>query len=286
MTRRLAPILLLLALAAACAGEDGPAGTGSAPATTASGPATTAPSAIEASLLEVFDGDTLLVSLDGAEEEVRLRGINAPEQDECFGDAARTALEGLLGSGPLRLDGRDERDQFGRLLAYAYAGDALLNLSLVEGGFALALQEDHPLASEFLQADQQAYAAGLGLWAADACGAAPQALASILDVEPNPPGPDEDDLNGEWVQLGNPAAQDADLSGWVLRDESSEHRYRFPAGTVLRPGEEIAVHTGCGRDGGGRLYWCQDGPVWNNGGDTALLLDPQGNVVGRRRYSA
>ena len=33
------------------------------------------------------------------------------------------------------------------------------------------------------------------------------------------------------------------------------------------------------------VFWCSDGPVWNNGGDTALLLDPAGNVAGRLRYS-
>jgi hypothetical protein len=71
----------------------------------------------------------------------------------------------------------------------------------------------------------------------------------------------------------------------MLRDESSEHRYRFPRGTRLRPGEQVTVHTGCGDDGAGDLYWCKNGPVWNNGGDTALLLDPAGNVGGRLRYS-
>ena len=104
-------------------------------------------------------------------------------------------------------------------------------------------------------------------------------------MDPDPPGPDEDDLNGEWVLLGNLGDQDADLTGWVLRDESSQHRYRFPAGTILHPGEQVTVHTGRGVDAYGDLYWGKDGAVWNNGGDTAILLDPQGNVAGRLRYS-
>lgn len=285
MTRAPAPALALALLLAACAGEAGPTITtspGPTAPTVTTGASTTAPG-IE--VLEIFDGDTLLVRLEGREEEVRLLGINAPERDECFGDEAREALAGHLAAGPLRLDTQEERDQFGRLLAYAYAGDDLLNLSLVADGFALALQDDHPMSVEFLRADERAFTGGLGLWAGDACGTPSSAPITLLDVEYNPAGPDEDDLNGEWALLGNLADQDADLTGWMLRDESSQNRYTFPAGTLLAPGQQVRVHTGCGRDSATGLHWCSAGPVWNNGGDTALLLDPAGNVAGRLRYS-
>jgi micrococcal nuclease len=272
-------------MAAACAAEDGgPA----VPAPQTTNPtSTTAATAggLEATVLQVYDGDSLLVSVEGTEEEVRLLGINAPERDECFADQARAALSGLLASGPLHLDIQEERDQYGRLLAYAHAGDTFLNLALVAGGFALALQDDDPQQAEVLRADERAFAAGLGMWGAAACGPPSSAPATLLDIAPNPPGPDEDDLNGEWVLLGNRGDRDADLTGGVLRDESSTNRYPFPDGTLLAPGEQVTVHTGCGRDREGDLYWCQDGPVWNNGGDTALLLDPRGNVAGRLRYS-
>ncbi len=68
------------------------------------------------------------------------------------------------------------------------------------------------------------------------------------------------------------------------RDESSQNRYRFPHGFLVGAGETVAVHTGCGDDGPADLYWCAGNPVWNNGGDTALLLDPAGNVAARLRY--
>jgi micrococcal nuclease len=284
--RRLAPAFLAALVATACAVDGGGPAVTTPQATNSPSTTTATTGALQATVLQVYDGDTLLVFLEGAEEEVRLLGINAPERDECFADQARAALSGLLASGPLRLDLQEERDQFGRLLAYAYAADTFLNLALVEGGFALALQDGHPQQAEFLRADERAFAAGLGMWAAAACGSPSWAPVTLLDITPNPPGPDEDDLNGEWVLLGNPGDQDADLTGWVLRDESSANRYPFPAGTLLAPGEQVTVHTGCGGDREGDLYWCQDGPVWNNGGDTALLLDPRGNVAGRLRYSA
>ncbi len=284
VTRRLAPVLLAGLLAACTAKDAGPAVT--APeATVTTSPAATTFAGTAATVLEVFDGDTLLVSLEGAEEEVRLLGINAPERDECFGDQARAALADLLAAGPLQLDIQEERDQYGRLLAYAYAGDTFVNVSLVAAGFTLAMHEDHPRLAEILEAGERAFAGGLGLWAAGACGPPAPAAVTLADLEPNPPGPDEDDLNGERALLQNQGGRGADLTGWVLRDESSANRYHFPAGTLLAPGGQVAVHTGCGGDTPGDLYWCHDGPVWNNGGDTALLLDPQGNVAGRLSYS-
>lgn len=44
-----------------------------------------------------------------------------------------------------------------------------------------------------------------------------------------------------------------------------------------------------GRDGlwsgnDAAITWCTDQPIWNNGGDTALLLDPAGRIVAVRRY--
>jgi micrococcal nuclease len=300
--------LALALLAASCAGpatapsisseaSTSPTSTGS---TAAAGPDTSAISTTSgtgtaatstqstpgepADLLEVLDGDTLRVVVGGEQTDVRLLGINAPERDECFSTEAREAAAALLASGPLSLQSAPEPDQYGRLLAYAYAGSTPLNAALLEGGYALAVQTDHPRLAEFLADDQRAYEARLGMWAADACGPATGAALALTDIVSDPPGADEDDPNGEWVLVSNQGAQSVDLSGWTLRDESSSHRYRFPDATVLTPGSEVRVHTGCGTDTLTDLHWCAQGPVWNNAGDTALLLDPNGNVVSRLRY--
>ena len=290
--RHLALAAALALLGAACTGDGGDSVPTAAPGTSApASPTTTGPGATEAApgvpveLITIFDGDTLLVDMRGVEEEVRLLGINTPEREECFSSEAREATSSLVAAGSLTIEATEERDQFERLLGYAYAGGALVNQALVEGGYALALQTDHPRLAEFLAAEEAALAAGEGLWAADACGAPSPAALSLEGLEPDPPGPDEDDLNGEWVLLANEGAEPADLTGWVLRDESSQNRYRFPEGFVLDAGETVAVHTGGGADGPAHLYWDAPGPVWNNGGDAALLLDSAGNVADRLRYS-
>ena len=50
-----------------------------------SGASTSGPpvEATPAEVLRLFDGDSFLAMVDGAEEEVRLIGINAPESGEC-----------------------------------------------------------------------------------------------------------------------------------------------------------------------------------------------------------
>jgi micrococcal nuclease len=295
------PLVLALALLTPACGDDtsgtGPTlepgsttvtttAAGTTPTTTASAATTEPATGLPATLVTVYDGDTVLVNIDGAEEEeVRLLGINTPEANECFSREARGATAALLAGTSLSVEVAGERDQYGRLLAYVYAGGIAVNRELLDGGYALALDTDHPRRAEFLAAEDAAYAAGAGLGAAGACGPPEPSPPFLVEVEPDPPGPDEDDLNGEWVLLAGNGIATLDLTGWVLRDGSSQNRYRFSDGFLLRPGEGLAVFTGCGSDGPETLYWCADGPVWNNGGDTALLLDPAGNVAARLRYS-
>ena len=126
------------------------------------------------------DGDTVIVSLGGVEEPVRLIGIDTPEsvaQDrpvECFGLEAKERAAALLPAGtPVRLERDVEaRDRYDRLLAYVFRveDDVLVNLLLVEEGFAEAVAYPPNTArqADFERAEAAARAAGRGLW--PACG--------------------------------------------------------------------------------------------------------------------
>ena len=63
----------------------------------------------------VFDGDTVALETDGFEHRVRLQGIDAPEHDQPYGDAARAQLCRLLLGKPVRLE-TEQADGYGRLL--------------------------------------------------------------------------------------------------------------------------------------------------------------------------
>ena len=233
----------------------------------------------------VTDGDSVRADSDEGDLEIRLIGINAPEQDECFGDEAGQQLEELLDGAEVTLHPWPaELDDFGRELGFLVADGVFVNLSLVETGHVLArAQSDHDFVDEFDLAEVEATAAGVGLWAADACGEPVEGDIVIVEVFENAPGDDRENPNGEFVILENVGNAAVSLQGWGLRDESTRHRYTFPEVDV-EPGELVQIRTGCGDDDRGsdpiELFWCDpEPPVWNNGGDLALLLDPNGAIV-------
>ena len=274
---RTAVIALSLALlGTACSGE---------PLSTEE-PDTPNPDGTPARLAYAFDGDSIEVDIDGRTEEVRLLGINAPEGDECYGKRAREALIDLLaGQDFVLVEGTgDDTDRYGRLLRYVYVDGENTNGRLLAGGHALTLQGDHRFNSGFVEIGDLAAGAGLGMWAPDACGPAPQSGAAIVEVRYNPPGPDDERLNDEYVVISNEGTTPLNLAGWTLRDESSHNRYAFN-GPSLEPGMSVTVRTGCGEDRTDAVYWCADRPIWSNGGDTAILQDPHGNVVNRWTYA-
>ncbi len=238
-----------------------------------------------ATVVRVFDGDSMLVSLNGDDVEVRMLGINAPEGDECHGDEARDTLRQLVANNPVTLvTGGEDTDQFDRLLRYVYSDGLNLNLALVANGDAVALQSGHEMEDEFVAVGDESYASGLGMWAGDACGADGEYEVEIVDYVYDPSGRDTDNINGEWIAIANTGSDSIDIGSWKLRDESSRHRFVFPQGAMIEPGDELFVYSGCGSDTPSEFYWCAGDPVWSNGGDTVILQDSAGSVVDRDRF--
>jgi len=219
-------------------------------------------------------------------ERLRLVGINTPEDGECLADDAARRLEGLIGDGRVRLV-RDvsDRDQYGRLLRHVLAGGRSVGELLVAEGLALsrAYPPDTGRQPGLDAAQARAVAAGLGLWAPDACGPATTASVVLGAVRADPPGDDSQTPNEEWIEVVNAGGRPADLTGWGVRDESASHRYEFPAGFRLLAGATVRLRTGCGRDTATDLHWCVSGSaVWNNDGDTVFITDRRGNIVAQQ----
>jgi micrococcal nuclease len=239
-----------------------------------------------AEVVAVVDGDTLLVAVDGREESVRLIGVNAPERGECLFEEATAALADAVADGfvGLTVDETD-RDEFGRLLRYVSVMGEDIGKGLVGEGLAVARRypPDTARADDYAAAEKEAMAAGLGLWSDIPCGATAGPL-HLGAIEPDASGDDGDNPNGEWVEVVNASDEVVSLEGWGLKDESSRHRFAFPPGSTLDPGETVRILSGCGTDTSTVLHWCAEGPVWTNSGDTAFLLAPGGAVVDRLSY--
>jgi micrococcal nuclease len=124
---------------------------------------------------KVTDGDTIHVTYQGHDERIRLIGVDTPEvswyggHGECFGEEAGLYSRARLTGRVVRLEfDVDLRDRYDRLLAYVYLGQELFNLTLVRLGYASAdpVPPDTARASQFAAAEQEARAAGRGLWSA------------------------------------------------------------------------------------------------------------------------
>lgn len=127
-------------------------------------------------VVQVIDGDTLEVTVDGIQERVRLAQVDAPEstaQTECYGEQATARLRELLPAGSevvLRRPGPPFRDDYDRLLAEVIVEGTSANEVLIREGYAewgeQFADEDRQLAARLEGAEQQARAAGRGLWSA------------------------------------------------------------------------------------------------------------------------
>jgi micrococcal nuclease len=133
------------------------------------GGATPSPARVE----RVVDGDTIVVRIDGRSERVRYIGIDTPEsvkpgtRVQCFGKAAAAANRRLVAGRDVRLAyDAERRARYGRLLAYVYRGDLLVNAELIRRGYAkpLEIEPNVAHAAELRQLAVSARRAHRGLW--------------------------------------------------------------------------------------------------------------------------
>lgn len=90
------------------------------------------------------------------------------------------------------------------------------------------------------------------------------------------------DARGETVELRNTGSERIALIGWTLHDEGRKHETNLNR-VVLNAGESFIMLSGEDTlETPGSLRWTGRN-VWNNDGDIAFLLGPDGSVVSERR---
>lgn len=157
----------------------------------------------------VIDGDTIELE-DG--ERVRYIGIDTPETVDprkpvqCFGVEASKRNKELVEGKMVRLE-KDitNKDKYQRLLRYVWVDDTLINLALVEDGYAQSYSypPDIKYQDHFVVAQRQAREAKVGLWGACSEETAPsEAATSPSAPSPSVPGA----THGECIVKGNISA--------------------------------------------------------------------------------
>lgn len=95
--------------------------------------------------------------------------------------------------------------------------------------------------------------------------------------------------SGEYVVLTNIGSYPANLTGWQLWDDKyldgtgTGRIYTFPNFT-LAAGASVTIHTCTGTNTATDRYNGSCRAVWNNEGDTAVLLDASGSIVDTYPY--
>ena len=125
-------------------------------------------------VVRIVDGDTIRVRYNGTVEPVRLIGVDSPETVhpnkpvEFYGVEASNFTKNLLkGERVFLRFGNEERDEYGRILAFVYrAPDELfVNLEIIRQGYGVAIGHiDHRHIDRFIKAEGRAREAKKGLW--------------------------------------------------------------------------------------------------------------------------
>lgn len=254
-----------------------------------------------APVIEVLDGDTVVLRSNLGPRIVRLIGIDTPEVAhpekgrEPFGPEASAFTKQLLPPGTdvrVELD-LEAEDVHGRLLAYVYVEDvegewemggrryAMANLEIARSGWAtvLTIPPNGVYADLVEAAVAEARRARRGMFApvdppVDATeagevfgGASPEGAGPIRIACVNYDPAAELDKDAEWVELE--IVETVDTRGMYIYDRGSKERFFLPPGEQ-RPGRIRVRNAGQG--------------VWNNGGDTVVLMRGTSEVLDEWTY--
>jgi micrococcal nuclease len=128
---------------------------------------------LEGVVVRVVDGDTIHVRIGERVESVRYIGVNTPEVhhpqlgEQPGGREATAVNRELVAGKPVRLElDVRERDRHGRMLAYVWIGDVMINAELVRRGYAQVMTVPPNVRHQalFVKLQREARDARRGLW--------------------------------------------------------------------------------------------------------------------------
>jgi micrococcal nuclease len=128
---------------------------------------------LEGTVVRVVDGDTIHVKLADRVEKIRYLGVNTPEirhpirGEEPGGREAADANRRIVDGRRVRLElDVRTRDRHGRLLAYVWIGEIMVNAELVRRGYAQVMTVPPNVRYQdlFVRLQREARDAGRGLW--------------------------------------------------------------------------------------------------------------------------
>ena len=206
----------------------------------------------DAILLRVIDGDTIETNLG----KVRLLGINTPEKNMPYSNESKNLLRQFENQSIELLRDLEDKDMYGRMLRYLFYETRLINIEILERGFASAYMTfGLRYEEELLRAESYSRKYSLGIWekSQDAC------TACISLVELN--------ATAEFFIIKNSCNFVCNLQGWFVKDTGRNLFWL----RLIASGEQQTFNS--------------SKSVWNNDGDSFFMFDNKGKLVIFSRYS-
>ena len=198
----------------------------------------TEPDRITAKVLSVTDGDTLKADVDGKEETIRLVLVDTPETKhpqlgkQPLGEEAFAFTKEQLAGKKVEIElGIEERDRYGRLLAYVYVNGKMFNETLVEKGYARVAV--YPPNTKYLEqlekAQSTAEVNALGIWETEN-----YVTEDGFDVAAYEPEPEPDPVAEEPATEPEPVVEEQEPSPEPVVEEPVTTTESFQNCTALR----------------------------------------------------
>ena len=179
--------------------------------------------AYKAVVVRVIDGDTIVLAND---ERIRYIGIDTPEQGRPYYQETKAKNQELVKGKVVGLElDVQERDEYGRLLAYVWLDSGIMvNAELLRTGYTqiLTIPPNIRYVEQFLELQRQAREAKLGLWGLKEIPQAPEPKQETSAA------PTEEEATQEQPQEQPPAQEpqepytggDKDCSDFATQEEA------------------------------------------------------------------
>jgi len=206
----------------------------------------------QAILTRVIDGDTIEVTgpVIGNKTHIRLLGLNSPEKNMPYSQASANFLKQFENKTVFLLRDKEDTDKYNRKLRYLFYENQLINLEILEKGFANSYYTSGlKYEKQILRAENQALQLEVGIWAKSN-----QLCFDCIKLV---------DLNAttETIIIENICNYQCELSGWFIKDAGRNTFYL----NSMKSNEKQTIKS--------------SKEVWNNDGDKFFLFDNNGKLV-------
>jgi len=203
----------------------------------------------------VVDGDTIHVIINGKDETIRFLGVNTPEKKKDYYQEAKDFLINEIENKSVELiSDSSDKDRYGRKLRYVFYRDRLINVELVENGFATTFMlDDLKYKNKFTLGENFARASETGLWekSLDKCAF----CINLVELEP--------DI--DYFIIKNDCEFKCDLSNWEVKDDAN-HFFKLQSMNSL----EVQKYDSL------KIFKSE---VWNDNHDRFFMRDSNGKLV-------